>query len=235
MSSIRDEISAIRAMDRLFSSDVKLNDRSIAKELRDVATLLVTRQTDKRKLFASPNIFTPLYCLKMQEVPLAECCDYTSPLSIARSGEKLPKVAEGTYGLLIQRVTSLDGQKKFKESTPDRYANLLRLNMRNKDLFYWMHNGYLYVTNPDTRAVNLDGYFEEDVPNHLLYPGADCDCKPKPKKEDSCRNPLDQPFRCPGYLLQDVKTLVRKNLMETYFKTVEDSTKDGVDSQVPNK
>lgn len=217
----RDLISDIRSLNKLLSSDSLLNDRSILREAKTAASLIVKQQTDRRKLFQSAELFTNIDCLEMEEVPLAECCEFTSPRKIARSKEKLPKVGEGLFGLLVQQVASIDGMVKFKESTPMRYSNLLKLNLPDTSPYFWIYNNYLYVTNPKTAAVRISAYFEDDVPNNILYP--DCDCKET--TPDPCISELDKIFKIPGYLVEAVKSMTYKKILEIYFNVPTDSNK----------
>jgi hypothetical protein len=228
----RDFVSQVRSMHRLLSADNKLNDRTILREGMNIALVLIKRETDKRKLFQSPNLFTVLPCLEMEEVPLAECCDYTSPLKIARSTQKLPKIADGVFGLIIQHVASVDGRTHLKETTPTRYANILKLKLPSRDIYYWIYQDHLWITNPDTKATSLSAFFEEPVPNTLLYPTENC-CG-KTTTEDPCLNPLDQPFRCPGYLLSSVMEMVSKKLLEVYHQLPQDTLPDGIDGTTKN-
>lgn len=227
----REAISNVRSFHRLLSSDGKLNDRSILQELRNASLYLIKQQTDRRRLFNSPNLFTVVPCIEFEEAALAECCDYTSPLTIAKSKQRIPKIAEGAFGLLIQSCSSVDNRTKFKETQPLRYSNILKLNLKSKDVYYWIYNDHLWITNPDTKLASLVALFETDIPNILLYPNEDCGCKP-PAGEDKCKNPLDQPFKCPGFLHNAVIDLVSKRLLQTYFGIVNDVKENGKDEQV---
>lgn len=235
--TIREAISNVRSVHRLLNSDAKLNDRSIAQELKNSSFYLIKQYTDKRRLWSSPNLFTPIGCIHFEEVPISECCDYTSPLTIAKSVERIPKIAEGIFGLLIQHVSSVElGSKRtirIKETTPTRYTNILKLNLRNKDIYYWIYNDHLWITNPDTKLASMAALFEEEIPTSLLYPNEDCGCKP-PEGEDKCKNPLDQPFRCPGFLQSAVTDMVSKRLLQTYFNLPQDAKQDGLDGQTKN-
>lgn len=230
----RQFISDVRATHRLLSGDALINNRVIDSEAMTCNLMLIKQQTDKRRLFQSPNIFTPIPCLEMEEAPLSECCEYTSECMISRSVEKLPKIAEGIFGLLIQGVMGLDNNKFYKETTARRYSNILKLNQKAIDLYFWIYNEYLYVSSSDIKKVNLVAFFEEEVPIKLLYPGEDCDCKDKPALDELCSNPLDREFKCPGYLLNSVKDMVSAKLLRTYFNIVQDNTSDNKDDQAAN-
>lgn len=235
MPTNREVVSSIKSELRILSSDATINDRVILAEAKSAVLYLVKQKTDKRQLYSSPNIFTYLPCVKMEEASLSECCEVDSTIRVARSVEKIPKIAESIYGLLVQQVASIDNMKAFIQVTPRRLANILSLPGRGgNQVYWWMYNGRIYVSNSETKAINVAAFFEEDVPVDLLYATIDCDCKPQPSNDELCINPLDKEFKCPGFLLDAVKKMVAEKLLNTYFKVKSDNTSDNLDSQAPN-
>lgn len=226
----RQIVSQIRSLNKLFA-DATINGRTILQEARNVGNLIVHQDTDKRKLWQSPNLFAFLPCLQMEEVNIQECCEFEGECTVAKSKKKLPKIGEGLWGLAVQGVFGLDGRKKFKESNPNRYANTLQLKLNTKDIFYWIQNDYLYVSNPDTRAVNMFAFFTEDIPNDLLFPGEGCDCIKQPDIASLCTPILDKKFYFPDYRMNDLNTQVEKNLLNSYFNIPLDRTSNNNDEQ----
>ncbi len=236
MMTGRKLVSDIRGMHKLLSSDARITDRVILSEIKNNTFLLVKRETNLRKLWATDTIFTSLPCLEMIEVPISECCDMVSDQTIARSKYKLPRISEGNYLYTIQGAWSINvlgGRgKKLKEITINRYLNLLKLPIIKKDVYFMIVNGYIYVTNPLTQAIRLAAFFEEDIPNEIMYP--DCDCGKEYPLEEICKNPLDREFPLPGYLEKQVLELTSQKLLNTYYRLKIDQTSDQVDGQSPN-
>ena len=120
MATLRKLVSDVRSMHKLLSTDNLITDRAIASELKNNALLLIKRETNLRKLWATDTIFTTIPCLEMIEVSISECCDYVDDCTISRSKYKLPRIGEGNYQYLIQGVYSINalGGKgyKFKET-----------------------------------------------------------------------------------------------------------------------
>ena len=236
MATLRKMVSDIRGTTKLISSDNLITDRVIASEIRNNTQLLVKREANLRKLWAADTVFTTIPCLELIEVPISECCGYTDPCQVARTKFKIPRISEGNYQYLIQGVWSINamgGQgTKFKEVTINRYLNLLQLPIIKNQTYYWIANEYLYVSNPMLKAVRIAAFFEEDVPNELMYP--ECGCGPVPVvlDEDYCKNPLDKEYACPGYLEQQVLALTTQKLLQTYFRINDDKTADAKDDQV---
>jgi hypothetical protein len=172
----------------------------------------------------------------MMEVPISECCDYVDPCMIARSKNKLPRMAEGNYQYVIQGVYSINAMggkgKKITEITVNRYLNLLKLPVIKKNEYFWISNDYLYITNPLLQAVRFVALFEEDIPNSIMYP--ECGCGNEVTDEEWCKNPLDKEFPLPGYLEKQTLDLVSQKLLQTYFNIKTDITQDGIDGQAPN-
>lgn len=237
MATLRKMVSDVRAMHKLLSTDSLITDRAIASEIKNNTLLLVKRETNLRKLWATSTLFTTIPCLELQEVPISECCDYVDPCTVARTKLQLPKIAEGNYQYLIQGVYSINAMsgkgKKLKEITINRYVNLLKLPVIKKEEYYWIVDRYLYVSNPLLKAVRIAAYFEQDVSNELLYP--ECCCGENlPTTEEWCKNPLDKEYNCPGYLEKQVLELTSQKMLNTYFRLKDDFSNNSIDGQAPN-
>jgi hypothetical protein len=237
MSTLRKLVSDVRSMHKLLSSDNLITDRVIASEVRNNTNLLVKRETNLRKLWATGTLFTTIPCLEMVEVPLSECCEYVDECTIARSKFKLPRISEGNYQYVIQGVYSINALggkgKKLKEITVNRYMNLLKLPIIKNEEYFWIINDYLYITNPLLQKIRISAFFEEDIPNEIMYP--ECGCgTPQATNEEWCINPLDKEYALPGYLEKQVLELVSQKLLSTYFRIKTDMTADEIDGQAPN-
>jgi hypothetical protein len=237
MSTLRQYVSDVRSMHKLLFTDTILTDRSIASELKYNTLLLIRRETNMRKLWATDTVFTTLPCLEMEEVLISECCDYSDTCMIARTKTKIPRITEGNYQYVIQGVYSINVMggkgKRLKEITVNRYLNLLKLPIIKKEEYFWISNDYLYVTNPSIQKIRLVALFEEDVPSEILYP--DCDCGGQNiTDEEWCKNPLDKEFPLPGYLAEQVLSMTSQRLLSTYFKLPTDLSPNNLDAQAPN-
>jgi hypothetical protein len=237
MATLRKLVSDVRSVHKILSTDSLITDRAIASEIRNNSLLLIKRETNLRKLWATDTLFTTIPCLEMIEVPISECCDYVDPCSVARTRFKLPRISEGNYQYVIQGVYSINAMsgrgRKLKEITINRYINLLKLPVIKNEEYFWISNGYLYVSNPLLKAIRFVALFEEDVINDIMYP--ECGCgTPQYTVEQLCKNPLDKEFALPGYLEQQVLELTSKKLLSTYFQIKTDITQEGIDGQAPN-
>lgn len=218
--TIREAVSQIRTMYKLLSSDNLISDRAIANELKANATLLIKREISKMRLLDTDNIFTELPCIEMQEANISECASYSSPCKISRSKKKIPKFVDNTYGPVVQGVFTIDKKKKFTYMDPNRYVTTLSL-YNTKGLYFWRHNGYLYVSDPNIEKVTLIAYFEGDFNYFDFICNHEQKCAP---------NPLDLDFKCPAYLQKSVFDLTRDTFNKTYKNSVQDLQEDDLDT-----
>jgi hypothetical protein len=235
MATVRKLVSDVRAMHRLLSTDNLITDRAIASEIKNNTILLVKRETNLRRLWATDTLFTTIPCLELEQVSITECCDFVDDCTIARTKLKLPRISEGNYQYLIQGVWSINAMggigKKFKDISINRYLNLLKLPIIKNESYYWIVNDYLYLTDPLVQKVRIAALFEEDIPNEVRYSGK---CSEDVTNEEWCLNPLDRESFCPGYLEKQVLELTSQKLLNTYFRLKDDLATNNIDAQVPN-
>jgi len=104
MATLRQMVSDVRSVHKLLTTDNLITDRVVASEIKNNTFLLIKRETNLRKLWATDTVFQTLPCLEMIEVPISDCCEYVEPCQVARSRYKLPRISEGNYQYLIQGV-----------------------------------------------------------------------------------------------------------------------------------
>lgn len=232
MATLRKLVSDVRSMHKLLSTDGLITDRAIASEIKNNSVMLIKRETNLRRLWATDTLFTTIPCLEMIQVSISECCDYADPCTISRSKYRLPPISEGNYQYLIQGVWSINAMggvaKKFKEITINRYINLLKLPIIKNEAYFWIHDGYLYITNPLLKLARISAFFESDVPSSIMY---GCTSETIDNNE-YCMNPLDKEYGVPGYLEKQVLELTSQKLLQTYFRINDDKTSDNKDDQV---
>lgn len=238
MATLRDLISDVRSTHRILSTDAWITDRAIASEIVDASLLLIKRETNLRKLWATDTVFTTIPCLEMIEVPITDCASFAEDITIARSRYKLPRIAEGNYNYVIQGVYSinvLSGKgKRLKEISINRYLNLMKLPTIKNEEYFWINDDYLYITNSNVELARISALFEEAIPKEFIF-CEDCPCSGNNVDLDEyCKNPLDKEFFLPGYLRKQALDLTSASLRETYFQIKSDNSSEGIDGQQAN-
>ena len=224
------------------NANIFLSDRYLASELISSSQTKIKGETDKRKLWNSSNIFTP-FCVELEPVSLSQCGSFMVDKQISKSKIRLPRIAEGTnFGLLIQGLWSIDiVSSRFYESDPNRFANSLSLGNTTRQVHYWIKDQYLYLSEPLIQTITGMAYFEEDLPDEMIYYPDYCNnpvsssCCPIPGGKQVSTggndmslccppNPLNLPSRVPGYLEDIVINMVSEKLMKTFEKIPSEST-----------
>lgn len=229
MGTLRQAISEVRGKSKLISGDNSINNRVIASALKNNAKYFIRQYTNKRLLWETDSIFTTIPCLEMQEVPIAECCTYTSNKKVSRSKYKLPSIAEGNYMYLIQGIYALDLNKKLIPTTINKYIDILRLKLKGNEIYYWISNNYIYCSSQFVQTLKIVAFIEDELDARIQFPECECSHSIIGNK---CENPMDKEFPLPGFLLSPVIDKVVNELLGTYFKIPNDHTSDNKDDQV---
>lgn len=187
-TTARNLVSLVRADLNKHGPDRFTSDRHILATLLPIINLLNSQQVSKRQVWGVDQLYTTIDCLQMEQVPMYTCCDVDSDCMIARSKIKLPDIVDSYYSLVIRSVQSVDGKVKFNElNTPERYANTLKLYPKKKTPYFFMKNGYLYITDPDIEIVTLTAMFKGLIDPDDFTCKDPCEgCKPP-----CVKNPLD--------------------------------------------
>lgn len=223
MKTIGSVISAIREDNKWMSIDVNLTDRFIYEQAKNFANVLITRESNKRRLWQASEAFTVIPCLEMEEVPLASCCEYYGDKTIAKSINPLPKIEEGYFGLIIQYVNAIDNSVMFNSCSPKDYINILKRRIQDpRQQYYWVENNHLYVTLPTVESVRLSAYFSEDI-NACEY---SCECRECGDICDECISMQEKEFKAPGYLIGAIIDMANAHFRKYYHVFVKDANEN---------
>lgn len=214
-------VSDVRSALKWQSADVSITDRAILRDGRAIRNTYVKQHTDRRKLWESPNLFTPLR-VELEEVPLANYCEYQSDCHVARSKKRLPKILDsGNFGLIHQGVFTLSRKKSFIEVSPARYSNILNLGLPGKNTYYWIFDGYLVVTDPTLESVLFPAFLVEEADVSFSL-----DCE---EADDCPSNPMKNDFHCPEFMWADVVKATASLYIQTFKRAVEDVNSNDLD------
>jgi len=202
-------IAKIRNLHKFLSKDNKLSDRWILSEAKDIVRRLIKQNNNLLKIYKSDEMFQHIPCIPLMKVDVSECCSVKVGKYVARSIDRIPEIETGIYGELVQRVTSIGGDE-FSKTTARNYENLLNLKYANNKQYYWIKDGYLYISNSEIEKVNLSAIF-------IDYKG----------DVEDCSSPYDSIFRCPEWLLDEMIEVLNKQFLNLHnFK---------IDNEVDNK
>jgi hypothetical protein len=220
----REVISEIRRSNKLMEFDHIATDRFLLGIAKKYVLLLIQRETNKRRLWNNESAFHVINCLEMEQVPLAECIAYKSDQIISKSKLQLPQIENGYYGYLVQGVYDIEGLNEFYPTTTRQYINILKRRFPPKNLHWWIVDNYLYIDSPNIETVKLSAYFIDKDLDLAKYDVCLDRCDSCP----DCREPLDEDFKCPGYLISQVIQMANQDLANSYQRYPEDLTDNNI-------
>jgi hypothetical protein len=207
ISDIIDDLKAVNLDDRI-------SYRFIGSKFNNEIAYFLRLEAKSREFAKLQNLWKPVNCLKLKEVNLGECNAIESCNTLLRSEDKIPKVFDTNYGLLI-KVLTVDGRRTIpliaNSSEAEDYNN--RRWGKAKDICY-LENNYLYFPDSSLEAVKLllipmDPY-EVDKANGAI----------------GCTFPLDAELPYPKYLVTLAKREVLNQLSGITKRVVEDEKGD---------
>jgi hypothetical protein len=160
MQTIGYNVSMLRREIKAMSVDVQLTDRYLYNLLMKHADWLIKREDDKWRVLNQEDVLQP-WEVGMEEVLLVAGFKKT----VYRSTATIPPLFEGTNGLLIRGVTTLDGSEEIVLVSRSRYENIQKQSSRkyNKTRYAWIEKGYLYTLDSELEGLRVEGLFKQTV------------------------------------------------------------------------
>jgi len=204
MTTIGEAISRVRTALKAVKEDPFLTDRSIYFAIIKYGKTLLKREDNQNKLMKISSLFTYLQYVELIDVDRveADCTGVYSECYFKRTKEKLPNVFTGAFGPVFRTVSSIDGSIKVFRTEPGTFASMTKTTTfkYNKRVYFWFHNGYLYLPNVEWDAIKIEAIFEGST--------GDFQCNP----EDQCVVKQDQNLTLPEYLFSEIEQYVIQEL-----------------------
>lgn len=202
MDTIRKVISDVVHDLKALSVDDRFSNRHIYSKLTDKLKTLFKQDADSRRLLTISEIWKRIPCVPLCEADMIECCvDLPSCRRLMKSRFAIPEVFQTSYGNIL-KVMNLDASREFKQTTFPAYKDIVQREYKNPNVTYFiLLEGYIYVPDSEVEEVQSFGLFKNPFEvTRIVNP------------EAHCLKPLDEPFPCPDYLLDIIKTAVVKEL-----------------------
>ncbi len=203
--TIGDVISRIRNTVKGVNEDSFLTDRYIYSLYNTYGKQLVKEDSDKNggNSTSMESLFETVPCVDLIDVDKIEACcsGIKTNCTIKRTKDKIPKVLEGSNGLYIGDVTSIDGSFIAVKTDAVMYTRMTNTTSfkYNKYFYYWYLGGYLYFPNVEWDAVSVMAIWSDSV-EALLCDG------------DSCKSKQDENSPFPEYLSGKIERMVLQDL-----------------------
>lgn len=204
MTTIGESISRVRNIIKAVTTDSFVTDRVIYSLIQKYAKMYIKRQDALSSRAKFGSLFRKLPCIELVEVDKIEaCCDIKSGCTVMRTREKLPGVMEGAQGPLLRYVGSIDNSVEAYRTTPSLYNSMSKTTAfkYNKNKYYWLIDGYIYIPNVEWGSVLIEGIFDADLSGYT------CD--------DPCNQVQNQAFNIPPELFAEIEQQVINDFMKS--------------------
>jgi hypothetical protein len=204
MTTIGEVISRIRNQIKAVDADSFITDRVIYSNIMKYAKMYIKRQDAITSRAKFNSLFTRLPCVDLIEVDRVEaCCDINSGVTVMRTKEKLPGILDGASGPLLRFVGSIDTSVEAFRTTPQLYNALQKTSgaKYNKNKYYWLLDGYLYLPNVVWPSIAVDGIFEDSL---NIF-----------KCDSECKAIQTQVFSIPSELFAEIEQQVTNDFMKS--------------------
>lgn len=188
------------------SDDSRMSNRYIYSKLRSTRIVLLTRKI-KKKQKVSQWSYQTLPCVELIIAPQHECpCVPYDGCMILRSKYKLPEIFTDMNRHLIQTVAKIDNSVQFTETT----WNAVKLTAGNRFAKlpgqYYIHNGYLYITNTKKIALaTVVALFNDPIAAYTFEGGC--------INVNDCKSHLDFEFPFDGEMEEALIELAKEEIL----------------------
>lgn len=207
ISDIIDDLKAVNLDDRI-------SYRFIVSKFNSEIGYFLRLEAKSREFAKLQNLWKPIKCFKLKEVGLGECSIVDQCTTLLRSEEKVPKVFDTNYGLLLKVLTA-DGRTSIpliaNSSEAADYTNRRWGKVQN---LCYLEDDYLYFPDSTLESIKL-----------LLIPMDPYEVD-KANGSTGCSFPLDAEIPYPKYLVTLAKREVLNQLAGITKRVVEDEKGD---------
>jgi len=208
------------------SDDTRLSNRHIYNKMLTVRAKLISQKAKKKQKVSQFNYQT-LPCVELIKVPAHECpCLPPLGCDILRSKYELPQILAGLSGELIEWVRTIEKSVKID------YISINALNAQkgnkytSKNSYYFIENGYLYISTPrKLKVVSIRALFEDPLEAETFKQYCDS-CKDCP----TCIDYLEQDFPIDNDLIDTLVQLTLEEVVMLFSQSVEDTTNNTRDN-----
>lgn len=190
--TIREFTSTIQNSLKSLSYDDYIQPEYIFNVGKSIASLLIKRETDSRKIFKNTSLFKTLPCIDMVEALTNECGIRLDCSSLRKSKKPLPEIFTTNFGSLIF-VYNVLRNVDYKEISPLLFNNQKKLRYKPKNVkYFWIENNHLYIPDSEVESV-IVSIMSPNIESINEFLG-----------EKECNSILESEFPVPDYLLSVV-------------------------------
>lgn len=213
--TLRDVVSELATDLKGANLDDRTSFRFLSNKFIDQLDYFLHQETRSREFMKRQNLWQPIDCVELIDVPTNACGMIDTCNTLKRSKNKLPKLIDTAFGLLV-KVFTIDGLIKYTSVLSQDYKDYINREYGPRDIrTFYLENDYIYIPNTDIVAVKV-----------LVVSKDFCKVEVLNGQLTSCASPLDCTLSYPDYLIAITKQAVLKELLSGYKNVPEDEKGD---------
>lgn len=205
-TTVGESVSRVRNVIKAVKEDPFITDRFLYSLIMKYGKTLLKRDLLRENIYGYTNLFKEIPCLDLIEVDKVDACciGIKTGCTFMRSKNKLPKLMDINSGPIIRSVSTLDYSTRAKQTHAELYVNMTKMSSfkYNKEHYYWLSEGYLYIPNVDWESIRVQALFDEDISSELCHIDAR-ECIPEQDREISL----------PEHLFSEIEQMVLQEVL----------------------
>lgn len=188
--------------------DSRLTYRHIYSTMMSMYHKLLFENYNKNRK-VSPFSWYTLHCVELIEVPQNDCpCVPPIGCTILRSKYPLPKILQFGNNLMIQSVSSIDGQMTFAQTTLNKKKYKSGSKFTSKKPDYFIKDNFLFLTvNTKIRLISISALFSDFIEAGKFIEFCD------KKNHDCCKAMYEYDIVIDEYLVKPLVQLTAEELI----------------------
>lgn len=192
MPTYREVISDLISDLKAVNLDDSFSFKHLTNKLQNSAQSFLKTDSEYRTVLKTYNLYSPIKCVPMIEVPLTDCgCDVYCK-KVMRSKFKIPKTYESKYGNLL-KVLTINFGKEYTKIDPFTYKDY-KNRRYGKNFLFWILDDYIFIPDSEVEEVSVLGAFKNL--NEILQLNTN---------DKVCLSILDSEFNFPEYIINLAK------------------------------
>lgn len=207
------------------SKDDRIPSRYVLSVARSVSEFFISQKLSDRSLYREDNLFSTVDCFGLEKIEVTRCdiIEFRNANSIMKSKKKLPKLIYSKYGNSLKEVTTVDGIKDFKYTTPRQWRRDKDMELKQYEISFYVKDDYLYLLDTEIESVNL---YLLTLETDKLENISGCN-------KDSCKSLWEYEFIYPSKL---TKNIIDETIREvSNKKNIPQDTNPNLDSNQKGK
>lgn len=206
------------------SKDSRLSYRHTYSALLTARTTVLEQQLNKRQK-VNDDCYQDLPCIELEKALLHECpCVPNDSLFVLRSKTELPSIISNLDGMVIQYVSSLDGNIRYDVTTFENMKYMNGNKFTGRKPKYYIKNNRIYIVHTTMLKAISASVLAENPIEASLFPSICNDCT-----ECLCKDYTEMSFHADRKSFNSIEKLAADKLIILFSQMREDKNANASD------